>query len=65
MKSFLQNNNTEMYSTHNKENNNEGRKFKVGDHIKISKYENIFAKGYVPNWSEEFFVITKVKNTVP
>ena len=37
---------------------------KFGDHIRISKYKNIFAKGYIPNWSEEFFVITKVKNTV-
>ena len=40
-------------------------KFKVGDHVRISKYKNIFAKGYTPNWSEEVFVIKKVKNTVP
>ena len=40
-------------------------KFQVGDHVRISKYKNIFAKGYVPNWSEEIFVIKKVKNTVP
>ena len=40
-------------------------KFKVGDHVRISKYKNIFAKGYAPNWSEEIFVIKKVKNTVP
>ena len=39
-------------------------KFKVGDNIRISKYKNIFAKGYFPNWSEELFVIKKVKNTV-
>ena len=39
--------------------------FKVGDHVRISKYKNIFAKGYTPNWSEEVFVIKKVKNTVP
>ena len=32
---------------------------------RISKYKNIFAIGYVPNWSEEIFVIKKVKNTVP
>ena len=32
-------------------------KFKVGDHVRISKYRNIFAKGYIPNWSEEVFVI--------
>ena len=40
-------------------------KYKVGDHVRISKYRNIFTKGYVPNWSEEVFVIKKVKNTVP
>ena len=40
-------------------------KFKVGDHIRICKYKNIFAKGYTPNWSEEVFVINKIKNTVP
>ena len=49
----------------NKENNKEGPKFKVGDYVTISKYKNISAKGYVPNWLEEVFVITKVKNTVP
>ena len=40
-------------------------KFKIGDIVRISKYRNIFAKGYVPNWSEEVFVIKKVKNTLP
>ena len=40
-------------------------RFKVGDHVRISKYKNIFAKGYTPNWSEEVFVIKEVKNTVP
>ena len=45
--------------------NNKDLKFKVGDHVRISKYKNIFAKGYMPNWSEDVFVIKKVKNTVP
>ena len=36
----------------------------IGDHIRISKYKNIFAKGYTPNWSEEIFVINQMKNTV-
>ena len=36
----------------------------VGYIVGISKYKNIFAKGYVPNWSEEVFVIKAVKNTV-
>ena len=43
--------------------NNKDPKFKVDDHVRISKYKNIFAKGYMPNWSEEVFVIKKVKNT--
>ena len=47
------------------ENNKEDPKFEVGDHVRISKYKNIFAKGYTPNWSEEGFVIKKVKNTAP
>ena len=53
-----------MYIDFNKENNEEDLKFKVGDHVRISKYKNIFAKGFVPNWFEEVFVIKKVKNTV-
>ena len=40
-------------------------KFKVGDNVRISKYKNIFAKGYTPNWSEEVFVTSKIKNIVP
>ena len=44
---------------------NKGSKFNIGDHAKISKYKNIFAKGYTSNWSEEVFLIKKVKNTVP
>ena len=48
-----------------KKENNKNAKFKVGDHVRISKYKNIFAKGYMPNWSEEIFIIKKIKNTVP
>ena len=48
-----------------KETNDKDLKFKVGDRVKISKYKNIFAKGYTPNWSEEISVIKKVKNTFP
>ena len=36
----------------------------VGDHVRISKYQNIFAKCYILNWSEEISVIKEVKNTV-
>ena len=53
------------YINADKEINNKDPKFNVGDHVRISKYKNIFAKGYMPNWSEEVFVIKKVKNTVP
>ena len=48
-----------------KEVNDNDPKFQVGDHVRISKYKNIFAKGYPPNWSDEVFVIKKIKNTVP
>ena len=47
------------------ETNQKDPKFKIGDHVRISKYKNIFAKGYLPNWSEEEFVVNKVQNTVP
>ena len=53
------------YINTDKKTNNKDPKFKVGDRVRISKYKNIFAKGYTPNWSEEVFVIKKVKNTVP
>ena len=62
MKPIKVKNNT--YSNHIKEVN-EWTKFKVGDHVRISIYKNIFAKGYTPNWSEELFAIKEVKNTIP
>ena len=54
-----------MYIDFNKEKNKKRPNFKIGDNVRISKYKNIFAKGYVPNWFEEVIVIKKVKNTVP
>ena len=53
------------YFDSSKEINDEDPKFKIGDIVRISKYKNIFAKADLPNWSEEVFVIKKVKNTVP
>ena len=53
------------YIDFNVENNDKDPKFKVGDHVQISNYKNIFAKYYAPNWFEEVFAIRKVKNTVP
>ena len=52
------------YIDFKKEVNDKDPKFKVGDHVRISKYKNIFAKGCTPNWSEEVFVVSKIKNTV-
>ena len=53
------------YIDSSKEINNKDPKFKIGDIVRISSYNNIFTKGYTPNWSEEVFVIKKVKNTAP
>ena len=69
---------SDSYAKYNVDSNGKDRKFKVGDHVRISKLKNIFAKGYTPNWSEEIFFIIfflylrnfillscKNKNTVP
>ena len=53
------------YRDFDKEVNDKDPKFQVGDHVRISKYKNIFAKAYTPYWPEEIFVIKKVKNAVP
>ena len=63
MKPIDAKNNT--YIDFEKEVNNKYPKFKVGDYVRISKYKNVFAKGYMPNWSEEVLIISKIKNTVP
>ena len=53
------------YIDFKKEVDDKNPEFRVGDHVRISKYKNIFTKGYMPNWSEEIFIIKKIKNTVP
>ena len=53
------------FAEYNEKSNEKDPKFKVGDHVRISKYKNNFAEGYTPNWSENIFVVKKVKNTVP
>ena len=53
------------YIDFGKEVNDNDPEFKVGDHVRISKYKNIFARCYTPNWSEEVFAIKEIKNTVP
>ena len=55
----------DFYAEYNEDSNEKDSSFKIGDHVRISKYKNIFAKGYAPNWSEEVFVVSKIKNTVP
>ena len=47
------------------EHNEKSAAFNVGDRVRISKFKNIFAKGYTPNWSREIFIINKINNTVP
>ena len=53
------------YINIDKEINDRYPKFKVGDHVIMSKYKNIFAKRYTANWSEKIFAIKEIKNTVP
>ena len=53
------------YAEYNEDSNENKPKFKVGDHVRISKCKTIFAKGYTPNWPEEVFVVSKIKNTIP
>ena len=53
------------YIDFGKEVNDKDPKFQVGDHVRISKYKNIFTKSYTPNRSEEVFEISEIKNTVP
>ena len=55
----------DSFIEYSEETNEKDPKSKVGDNVRISKYKNIFAKGYTPNWSEEVFVVNKVQNTVP
>ena len=55
----------DLYAEFNVDSNEKDPKFQVGDQVRISKYENIFGKGYTPNWSKEVLEISKIKNTVP
>ena len=53
------------YAEYNEDSNKKDPKFKAGDHNRTSKYKISFAKVYIQNWSEEIFVVSKTKNTVP
>ena len=55
---------TDSYAEYSEDSNKNEPKFKVGGRVRISKYKSIFANGCIQNWSEEFFIISKVKNAV-
>ena len=54
----------DSFAEQSEESNKKDPKIKIGDHVRISKYKNIFAKGCTPNWSEEVFIISKINNKV-
>ena len=56
------NNNKRVYID---EHNEKDSRFKVGNRVRISKFKNIFAKGYTPNWSNEIFIVNKINDTIP
>ena len=47
------------------EHNKKSARFNVGDRVRISKFKDIFAKVYTPNWSREIFIVNKINDTVP
>ena len=56
---------SDSYAEYNEDSNKKDPKLEIGDRVRVSKYKNIFAKGYTQNWSEEVFIISKIKITVP
>ena len=56
---------SDSYAEHNEDFIEKDPKFKVGGRVRVLKYKNTFAKGYTQNWSDDVFVISKIKNTVP
>ena len=58
----IKNDNNRVYID---EYNKKSTRFNVGDRVRISKFKNIFAKGYTPNCSKEIFVINKINDIVP
>ena len=57
-------NTSDLYAEYNEDSNEKDPNFKVGDLVRISKYKCSFGKGYTQNWSEDVFIISKIKNTV-
>ena len=56
---------SDSFAEYNEDSTEKDPKFKVGDNVRVSKYKKIFARGYTPNWSDEVFVVSQIKNTVP
>ena len=56
---------SDSYAEYNEDSNEKDHKFKIGDHVRISKYKKIFTKVYTKSWSKEVFVASKIENTVP
>ena len=54
----------DSYAEYNVNSNEKDSIFKISNHVRISKYKQFFAKGYAPNWLDEVFIISKIKNTV-
>ena len=54
---------SDSYAEYSEDSNKKEPKFKVGDHVRISKYKKSFTKECTPNWSKEVF-FSKIKNTV-
>ena len=52
---------SDSYAECNKDSNEKDPKFNNGDHVRVSKYKNVFAKGYTQNWSEEFSFLVKLR----
>ena len=55
----------DSFAENNEDSNKKDPKFKVDDRVRISKYKKIFAERYASNWSEDVFVVSKIKNTLP
>ena len=56
---------SDSHAEYNEDSNENDPKFNVSDHVRILNYKKFSAKGYTQNWSEEFFAVSKIKNTVP
>ena len=52
---------SDSFAEYIEESNEKDSRFKVDDHVRISKFKNVFAKEYTPNWSEEIFIVKKIK----